>query len=716
MPSQFLAELEEIYTGAQAGPTNRWSACNFFDKVIFATGSVSPQYWPGGGDARPLPGLPSGIGYDGVEAIAGHIVLWKDETIKWGDLNDFTNFIPVGETAVSLRATTVNAFTQPAADHVTPDWIHLDEDLQSFVEGQFVRVDLNSDDPTAAKYSFYEVDSVASAGVTGTTTAFKQAVAADAEEVNIYLNAAAEFVQGSRLNVNGRTTLMEVAEDSRALTGFFTSTEQSESAPAIGGTFKIKIAENPSSLKVGDVVSVGRIPVVGLDLYEVVTVAFSLELRRLGIGTDKQATGYKFAEGTYLTFQPFVKINNGNRPVNIPASADLSCQMAIKLKGLGLTGELPEGDIIPAGAEIQSLDRNEAGEVINAGSDINGPVFAVVSLGEYGIILKERSLQSMQYTGIDSGTFFIRSEILGEGLISRHAWTRTGDKQIAFFGHKHIYIYSGGQTLSPIALQHSKEVFKELDRSRSSEIVLYHNEQQQELWVYYPTLSNEKLKVLVWNYRFNTVVQDTYSPDDFTGITALGGIDVEIAPTWRELSDTLTWETETRRWRELVEDGEQRYTLIAVGGAEADPALGELDSEDGVPRLLLHGRKFSRAAGDNCDEEGYFAFGETQDFDFNDGAAFKYLDGIQIDVEIADTDLARPMFLNVQIGARNNLDSAVRWSSPSKVEVSGNGTIVTKVNLRAAGRFLRVRFFSENAGDVWRVAGFRLLGRKGGTY
>jgi hypothetical protein len=69
--------------------------------------------------------------------------------------------------------------------------------------------------------------------------------------------------------------------------------------------------------------------------------------------------------------------------------------------------------------------------------------------------------------------------------------------------------------------------------------------------------------------------------------------------------------------------------------------------------------------------------------------------------------LERPMKMWVQIGSRANLDGDIKWSTPVSVEVSGNGTITTKVNIRASGRYHRVRFFSNAVGAQWRIAGLR---------
>lgn len=710
--SQFLAELEPLFSGAQAGPPSRWVACNFFDKVIFAQASIAPQYWPGGGLLRPLPGLPDSTAWDGVEEFAGHLVLWKGDQLKWSDINDFSTWIPVSTTAVNLRADTLDDFAQPALS-VESEWVHLNEDSATFVVGQYVRVDLNDSDPTTATYNFYIVSSVASpVGKVSPTIGVAQTIASGATGY-LFTTTYIDWPVGARLLSSDVPTELSITETSRDLTGFFTSAALSESVPDVGATFHIQVTENPSSLRAGDVLSVGLSSGVGLDLYEVVTVAFNLELRRLNIGTDKQATGFKFPSGSYLTFQPFLKAENtGTTTEVVTSGAELSIQAAVKLTPQGYTGEIPEGTTIPAGSVIASVNANEAGEAVNAGSQINGDIYSVVALGEYGVIFKERSIQSLQYVGRASGVFYARPEVLDEGLLARNSWSRIADNKLVFWGHKEIYEYSGGLNLVPIASQHTQEVFAELDQARRDEIVVYHNERDNQVWFVYPVLGSVEAKVLIYNYREKSVVVDIYS-SELNGITALGAIDWEAAPAWQDLPVTLTWAAETRKWYELVEDGLKRHTIIAIGGTPGDPNLGE-DEDATIPRLLIHGRRYSRAHADNCLPSEYYAFAETQDFDFEDPARFKYVDTLQLEMEVPAL-LQRPMKMWVQIGSRANLDSTIVWSSPASVEVSGNGTITTKVNVRSAGRYHRVRFFSNQVDAQWRIAGFALFARPGGT-
>ncbi len=713
---EFLAELDEIYTGAQAGAANRWSAVNYFDKVVLAQASVNAIYWPGGGVARELPGLNPDDVWDGVAAMANHLLLWKGDRLKWNDVDDFSNWIPVGNTSTSVVATLASSFDQPEVGDTT-DWVYFTEPDLVFAVDQFVRVTLNENDPTTAIYNFYSIGAVAAAAGLDATTIDTAQSFSHLAHGRIYTQTQVDFPVGSRLIVNGISRDLVVTKDAfnPKAPDTLTTSAPSSPVPPAGGAITVQLSTNPTGLKVGDAVSIGPAG-VGADIYTITHVGFTLQATRDNQGTERQATGYVFPTGTTITMQPFIGVDyqSGVTPLSFPASSDITAQSAVKLQGLGLTGESLPGDVIEAGNVLFTVDANEAGEDVNAGAGYNGDIFTVVPLSEYGSILKRHSIQTIQYVGQGFGTFFIRGEIADVGPIARNAWGRFDSASFVFLGDSELYQYSGGQNLIPIATTVTKEVFAELDRSRADEIVFYHNKVQDQIWMVYPSLKTPNTRVLIYNYREQSSVIDDYDAS-LHGITAIGAVDWEVAPTWRSLSNTQFWNTETKRWREYVEDGQQRYTVIAVGGDL--PALGEFgeEGEDGIPRLLLHGRKYSRASGDNCEPKPYLVVAETIDYDFKDSTRLKYVDTVIVNLDVR-TALDRPKEFYIQIGCRDNLDSDLRWTVPARLEPSGNGMAKTKVNIRNHGRFARVRFFSEEVDIQWRVAGFELIARAGGTY
>jgi hypothetical protein len=211
------------------------------------------------------------------------------------------------------------------------------------------------------------------------------------------------------------------------------------------------------------------------------------------------------------------------------------------------------------------------------------------------------------------------------------------------------------------------------------------------------------------------VVVDEYD-ETLNGIQALGEVDWELAPTWESLDPTELFNGAGKRWYEYVDVGEQGYTLIAIGGDDGNEDYGE-DPDATIPRLLLHGRVFTRSSRDDCDPDSYESFAETPDFDFGDSEAWKYVDTVYLHVDVPVV-LQSPIRLKVEIGSRNNLSSPLTWSDPAWVEVSGGqgGPVTAKANCRGAGRLIRVRFSSEETEAQWRISGYRVIARIGNTY
>ena len=109
------AFFNPLYEGTTATPGYHWYADNFSDKVILAQHDNPALYWtPPSTTAFPLPGLPANQSqYDGVAIFANHVLLWMGDNLIWSDLDDFTNYIPIAETAVSAVLTLTAPFTQP---------------------------------------------------------------------------------------------------------------------------------------------------------------------------------------------------------------------------------------------------------------------------------------------------------------------------------------------------------------------------------------------------------------------------------------------------------------------------------------------------------------------------------------------------------------------------------------------------------------------------
>lgn len=360
------------------------------------------------------------------------------------------------------------------------------------------------------------------------------------------------------------------------------------------------------------------------------------------------------------------------------------------LQRLDLTGATPSGDTIAAGAEIFSVDANEAGETRVVGS-VNGPIYKILPQGDYAYIFKERGILSIQYTGLGNGTFFIHPEVTGEGMIGRNAGINLKDGRMAFLGHRELYTYNGGPQIIPVAQQVTRQLFKELDRTRLDSILLFDNEDFNELWVSYP-IPGGGFRVMIWNY-----VEDTASFDDYpTGLqfTAFGLADWVADPAWLSFADVTTWDDLTQRWEDLV--SASNFHLTLMGSADGN--------------LRVWGLNYNREGS------GYHSVSETIDFDLGDGDVWKYVDVIKLGLQIPQPDTTERL-LWVQVGQRADLNDAdITWTQPQSILVNGHAPTPVKVNPGGAGRYLRIRFYSDDPDVQWQVSSFELICRMGGSY
>ena len=715
MSLQFAATLTPIYRGGATTRTSRWVAADYIDRILLATRSAPALFWPAAGMARPIPGLPDSNGWEGVEVFDSKVLLWRDATLKWSATNDFAQWIPVALTAASGRATLESPFLMTPTG-VTTGQAFLKDVAGGAVVGQFIRIVSYENDPTQVKYDYFKVATVAASTFLNALSIKRPQAVAPGQTTRIYLgrySAYADWSLGARLKIGGASTQLIVTNRSRNKAGAYLTDGQSTAIPAIGSTMTLSMRNLPSEWQQGDVVSVGSSDEPGLDLYEVVAPPASLlSVKRLALGD--RVVGTVWADGTYVGFQNWVEVrNDGLLAINVPAETAVSVVDSVSLVSLGYTGGTDAGTLIPVGSVVETVDTNDSGELENVGGKINGPIFAVVTLGEYAHILKEKSIQSIQAVGQASGTFFLRPEILDEGPLGRYAWCRFNDAQIAFFGNKNLYVYGGGINIKALAIPHWDALMLELDRARVDEVVAYHNRQQNEVWFSYPTLVGTT-KVIVYNYLDGSIVTDLY-PNTLNGITALGRIDWELAPTWESLDATELCNGTSKRWYEYVDVGEREYTLIGIGGDLGNPDLGELPTAT-VPRILVHGRAWWRATRDECLPDPYECIAETPDFDFGQPEHFKYVDTVE--VTLAKPDGAFPsQWLEVYVGVKDTLDGDIRWSAPARMSLDGLGKgAFPRVNITAAGRYARVRFRSYGLGAQWQISSYRIVARLGGTF
>lgn len=412
------------------------------------------------------------------------------------------------------------------------------------------------------------------------------------------------------------------------------------------------------------------------------------------IPTDEDPTAEGVVVGQYIRIDDVQSGITYSNYYLVTAISNTGAPGTITATRLDLTGGTTTGLTVNTGDDIISVDANDSGESQNVGSDINGPIFQILAQGDYAYIFKERSIQSIQFVGLANGIFFVHPEISNEGLLARNCLLGLGDGRMIFVGHREIYSYQGGPTLTNICQQVSRQFYSELDRSRLSEIVMFHKEAANEVWIQYPVVGGHK--VLIWNYREDTATIDIYKPE-LMGITAVADVEWPVDPSWESLAESVTWESFNPliSWSEMaVSDSADRYTLMAFG--------------DGT--MAIHGIGFNRGG------EAYIALAETQDFDCDEPDIFKYVSTVLIGIHVRSPDVTvRTVY--VQLGYRAWLDDDVTWTTPFPIRVQGNySPPPIRINPGGAGRFLRLRIYSTDADVPWRVTSFEIHCRAGSFY
>lgn len=686
-----LIELTQIFDGGSTDKTNRWSAWSYFDKVIFANNTANPQYWPGIGICNPIPGLPSSELWDGVCAFKGHILGWYGRTMRWNDINDFATWIPIAESPTQLRLTLSETFNQPEAN-ATTDWIYIDEAPERLATGTFVRVNL---DP---EYNFYTVADVLpfnSDGQTYSTVGFAQTIAA-LSSATVYVKSTPNNLPKGRFKFSGSSAKLTISNMSD-ITAYSHTLAAGFIAPSVNSTITVSLNDRPQAAQINDYITLGESSPTGRDIYQITGVDIvgkSLTIKRLGKGYSQQNS---YELGSALVKQPWFLIENlSETSIAVSAANDNIIGLyGLKLTNLGLSGAtLPQVPII-SGTQIITMPANSAGESVNIDGWINEEIKQIIPFGNVAFIFRERSIQSMTYAGRPS-IWAVNPELKEEGLLGKYTVVAVGQQAVYFWGHKGFYSYAGSGGVQPLAMEVSKSILDEIDLGRIDEAWMLHREQDFEIWTCYPVKNQSATprKVFIYNYLYNTCSFDTY--DEATGgLTAAGLWDWTQDIRWVDVQGS--WEDQTLDWNEFVGSGKQRLTMLAM------------DTEGGVS-ANIYGRVFTRA------DEAYHSESQTLAFDSGDPAIFKYQDTVQISLQIKVALPGGPYRLYVQSGSKDNYDSTITWSGPDYVEVRGNCNITTKVNSRASGRFIYLKFYSDEKNIEWRLDSFTLMGRLGGSY
>lgn len=699
--ADLYGDLQEIFDyGEQiASPSRRIVACNYLDQILFAHPQALLLAWDGiAPKALLCPGLPFGQFYNGVSSFQGFAILWYLNRLKWSTQDDFTEWIPVGSTAASFVFTLQFPFTMPMPG-VESALLYVNETNLGLVTGQFMRID------DAPYYSFFLVGTVLPVtGAQGFVSGFHQKVAAGAVG-NLYLNAFVPYLLGAQLYFKNSAATMQLNSDAVDPGAGVLSVVTEFVNPPAGQmvTVAISVISQFSSspyVSIGPDLNPGRdvFFVQSLDLVGGVAV-----LQRVGVGATSPTS---HLAGELIVPQPYISVLNISGVDAVGSFlTPLMERFGFTMIPQNLTQAAPAGTVFPIGQQVFTLDANGAGESVNEGAGVNGDIWQFITLSDYGYIFKHRSVQSVQFTGIGNGTFFIRPEITTEGLFGKYSFVKVGEDLIYFWGNRQIYKFQGGNQLEPIAQGYIKQLMTEVDRTKAHEITGYHNEDRFEIWFIYPSkLYPDRgcSRIFIYNYVDNSVTIDDYSQTE-QALTAVGQISWSDALMWAESQGSwvapLSWPA-SAAWEDIDDDVLPTYNILASAG---NPTLP-------LPQLLVQGQEVYDRKG-----APYSSEAQTADFDAGDSEIWKYCDTVLVSLQIK-VMLAGPANLQIFVGSKKNYDDDIVWSNPGSIDVQGNANYTTKVDIQRAGKFFRLRILSDTAGIQWRISSFRIMGRKGANY
>jgi hypothetical protein len=148
------------------------------------------------------------------------------------------------------------------------------------------------------------------------------------------------------------------------------------------------------------------------------------------------------------------------------------------------------------------------------------------------------------------------------------------------------------------------------------------------------------------------------------------------------------------------------WASLVSAGLDHAPVFGSADGG-----LRLHGQVYDREGS------AYLTLSETMDYDMGAPDNFKYVDVVVLALQLTG-NVPPGSVVYVQTGTSTSIGdvNGITYSEPFPILVDGTQPTPVKVNPGGAGRYIRLRFMSNQIDCNWRISGFELLARPGGFY
>lgn len=304
-------------------------------------------------------------------------------------------------------------------------------------------------------------------------------------------------------------------------------------------------------------------------------------------------------------------------------------------------------------------------------------VVAIVSLENYVVVYKDRSIQLLSYSG-DDLVWSKQPAFTGVGLLATRALLDLGDQHV-FIGPDDIYSFDL-TGVKPIGEEVSKEFFRILDPANSGQINTGWIEEIPEGWFVFPsTVSPDGLpdKALVYN-------PDTkaWSWRDIP-MTGFGYYNRKSAPVWGEIEAIFN-----------------DYNVEWDSSPAMDNAPINLCGDSQGFLYVLEGH-----SKDGADLD---CFIRTKLFDFGDPYHLKR--GKRIQFQISREG---PYNLQVRVGTAGNVNEPIVWSGPRFMSL--DRTSPPWLDFDVTARYMMFEFATLQKDQPFRLTGYEVYYTTRGT-
>ena len=164
----------------------------------------------------------------------------------------------------------------------------------------------------------------------------------------------------------------------------------------------------------------------------------------------------------------------------------------IRISSIAAPGAIPT-NWDPAAADpgtAEELEISDTDEIID-----------MVSFQNNLLIFTRNSIHSMTLTGNDSLPVATRKSLEGRGLLQLNC-AKEFYGRVFVVGHEDIYVYSGGSSVESVSDGRVRDYFR--SEFNGNLVFVEHNSRQDEMWVFFSTGTSQSAnQVLIWNYNHN---------------------------------------------------------------------------------------------------------------------------------------------------------------------------------------------------------------------